>query len=222
MDIYEGLIGYWNFKNGSGTTFVNKDNSSTYSGTVNETYTTWTEDGIETDNSDNRDKVKVPTTSSDFNSGDLTIVCKFIPKTLTGDYILCRYVWRFFRSGTNNISWVCGRMNNSTGPARGVTSTGNELQIGKEITMCGLYHPDSVGGNGYIQFYINGSYIGQTNIGTEIMWTEYGATAGVRWGTSKHGTWTPFEAEHLQTRIYNRILTANEINTLSKSVGLSQ
>ena len=221
MGIYDGLIGYWNFKNGSGTTFVNKTNNSTYPGTVNQTYATWTEKGIQTDNSSaSRVKVNVATTSADFNSGDLTVVHKFIPSTLSGVHILCRYVWRFNRSGTNNINFTCGRMNNSSGPARGVTSSGNELQIGHEITLCGIYHPDPVGGNGYIQFYANGNYCGQTNIGTEVMWTGYGGSAGVRFGTTNHGTWTPFEAEHLQTRIYNRLLTVNEINMLSKSVGV--
>lgn len=220
--ITDGLIAYWNFTEGSGTAFYNKEDKSTYEGLANLTYSTWTDRGIKTDNASERVKVSVPTTSSDFNSGDLTITHRFIPTTLSGTVIFCRYVWRFLRSGSNNISFAVGRMNDGTGPTYILTSSGEELQIGKEIHLCGLYHPDAVGGNGYIKFYINGNYIGESNIGTDIMYTAYGSTTGVRWGTTNHGTWTPFEAEHIESKIFNRILTEEEIALEASIINLKK
>jgi hemin uptake protein HemP len=46
--VTNGLLGFWNFKEGNGTFFDNINNYATYKGTVDLTWATWTADGIST------------------------------------------------------------------------------------------------------------------------------------------------------------------------------
>ncbi len=221
------LVGWWKLDEGFGST--GKDISGYDNNTsINESYASWVQGlngmGIKTDGQEERLKVWVPTSQygdNSYNSGPMTISTWINFDVLSGNYILCRYVWRFIRTGSE-ISFNTGRMDQADGsqisPSDGtgfsVTSSGANIQSDRWYHLTAIYYPDYPGGNGYISLYINGDYHGQRSIGAHQMGTNYGSTIGIRWGTTAHGSWSPTETIFNDTRIYSRAFTAKDIDNL--------
>ncbi len=202
------MLGYWYFRDN-----LFKDCSDNANdGVLTEPYATLANGILSVDDADARLKAYIPTNASHYNSGDLTVALWVKTSNDTPvdrQYLLCRYVWRFSMNSSGHTSWTCGRMNDSTGPAYSVTKYG--WRPTEWSRLVGQYHPDPVGGNGWIRFYVNGELVGQTDIGSDIMWTGYGDTSGVRFGTTNHWDFQPVAADYKELVIDGRIWTDKEI-----------
>jgi len=78
------------------------------------------------------------------------------------------------------------------------------------------YNPGYPNNNGYIKLYIDGVSQGETSIGNHQMGINYGSTAGIRFGSTNHGSWTPASMKIDDTKIYNYILTKTQIKRLAQ------
>lgn len=214
--ITEGCIGYWDFREGSGTAFYNKINPASYPGIVDLTYSAWSDYGIITDTQALREKVYVPLSSNDyFAVGDMTITCKFklITKQSSSDYIIDRRSWNSYVNVDNKMVFII-RIDIS-GTNHNVIST-QTISVGTWYDVTFLYHPDSGGGAGYIKVYINGVLGGTISIGSDVIYPAYAALQPLRWGMNPFVSIDPTNAEFRDTKIFNRILSDKEIASEAK------
>jgi len=210
-----GLLAYWPLAGDAVDQSGNKRN-----GTVNALYATASTDQLgvanhsyELDATDIEHKITVPNSANLFESGDMTMSCWICPTNLTANaFFFCHYDWRFLNSSTTvgQIRFDCGRMDDGAGPIYLTNSTNITLTNGNWYHLVGLYHPDAIGGNGYISLYINGVFQQQTSIGSHIMWTGYGAK-NLQWGNSNHGAAVPFQGKVSTSFVAQRIFTDQEI-----------
>ena len=164
------------------------------------------------------DYVEIPETSDTFEEGGHTfsLWVKSTGERDSTKYILCHYNWRFYWESDSKICFTVGRMNDRDGPAYSVTAEVPEIKS-DWIHMAGVYKPSE----NKILLYVNGEYAGETDIGKDKIWTDYGSN-NLLIGTSKHGAATFFEGIVDEVRIYDRALSQQEIRELmSEPLGLS-
>ncbi len=164
------------------------------------------------------DYVEIPETSDTFEEGDHTfsLWLKSTGERDNTKYILCHYNWRFYWGSDSKICFTVGRMNNGEGPAYGITAEVPEIKS-DWIHLAGVYNPSE----NKILLYVNGEYAGETDIGKDEIWTDYG-NHNLLIGTSKHGAATFFEGLVDEVRIYDRALSQQEIREImSGSLGFS-
>jgi hypothetical protein len=215
--ITDGLIGYWNFA--QYPTFLDLSSTRNHGTAVTAYSSVGT--GVKgksliVDSTAERIRASIPTLetgSTSYNSGLMTIMfwVKYLADPQSNCYTICRYVWRFRRLTSNEISVTYGRMTNSAGPTRTATSSGANIQKNKWYHLTTTYAPTAHGGNDTIELFINGESYKTANLDGLEMWTGYGDTVGIRFGGTNHGTWNPETAEFDQFKIFNRILTDQEI-----------
>jgi prepilin-type N-terminal cleavage/methylation domain-containing protein len=192
---------------------IQDSSSSDYSFTINGTNSTLTTDRLgksnsayALDNIDSEYKIRADNSPNIGEVGDHTYTAWISPATLVSStYIYDHYNWRFY---TNNASgataFAVGRMTNSTGPAFSVGSSTTNLATSNWYLLTGVYHPDPIGGNGYIKYYINGVLQNTTSTSNLEIWIDYGNT-NLQWGNSHHGAAIPFEGKVDDSTVYSGI-----------------
>lgn len=203
------MKGYWNFEDDLTTGFKDYSGEGN-NGAIDPLYASKVNGILSVTADDVLDKARIPTTSAMYNSGDLTVAvwAKSNDPWVFNQFLLCRYVWRFYMAN-EGITWSVGRMNDAVGPTFGVNAP--NLPLSEWLHLVGQYHPDPVGGNGWIRFYVDGELIGETSIGSNVMWTKYGATTGIIFGNSNHGAALPVSSDFKDLKIDNRIWSALEV-----------
>lgn len=164
------------------------------------------------------DYVEIPETSDTFEEGDHTfsLWVKSTGKRDSTKYILCHYNWRFYWGSDSKICFTVGRMNNKDGPAYSITAEVPEIKS-DWIHLAGIYKPSE----NKILLYVNGEYAGETDIGKDRIWTDYG-NHNLLIGTSKHGAATFFEGLVDEVHIYDKALSQQEIREIVfEPIGLS-
>ena len=181
---------------------------------VDDTYVTANGEEFTFDDTDIQNKVMLADSDTLFESGDLSFSFSISPTNiLNNQYIWCHYNWRFKFSGLK-IQFSIGRCDDpSTGPFYYVTSL-DDLSNDTYYHIIGIYHPDPVGGNGYIKLYVNDVLQQTLDIGSSEIALAYGGR-NLQWGNSGHGSVLPYEGKIKNSRIFSRILDNGDINELS-------
>ncbi|MCD6311951.1 MAG: DUF2341 domain-containing protein, partial [Elusimicrobia bacterium] len=155
----------------------------------------------------------VNNTSDKFEIGDHTFSCwaKATGVRNNTKYFLCHYNWNFVWVSDTELKFGVGRMNDAAGPQYGVTVDVSGKKD-KWLYLTGIYKPSSQ----RIYLYIDGKYKGETNIGTDTIWEDYG-NYDLRFANSFHGVSTYFDGIIDEVGIWNRALTAEEIAAMYNS-----
>jgi len=219
VGVSSGLVGYWNFKEGSGTSFYNKINRNTYTGVVDLAWATWLEYGIETSKLSTTNDMVYVSVGADTNlfiTGDLTYSLKFkvISRNATSDYLISRRAINI--NFYNNTEITCRLVYGSLGEGVFATTSGANIIEGKLFQVIVTIHQDAINGGGYIKIYVDGVLLGSEDLGTNVALNTYAGTRNLRWGATPFTATSPSNIEFRDTKIFNRILTEDEILQESK------
>ena len=161
-------------------------------------------------------KIYEPSTWDTYEVGPHTMSVWCKPNsTLTNQYVMCKYNWRFRISSQKFVATI-GRMNDAEGDTYD-TVADNTYDVNEWYLLTMVYDP----ANQEFKFYVNGAQQGTTtDIGTDIIFADYGSTSdtySLQLGNSHHGTAVPFQGSIADSRIYARALTDAEILELYNS-----
>lgn len=154
-------------------------------------------------NVDVEQKIYIPNSQGLFESGDLSFDIWCSPENvLVYQYIFDHFNWRFIietTSGLLRYRFAIGRFTDGAGPA--YTLTSDILPInGTWVKLSVVYHEDTIGGNGYVKFFVNGILKATQSIGYLALYAGYGSN-NVNWGNSSHGNAVPFNGKVGESKI---------------------
>ena len=153
------------------------------------------------------DYVDFPNTVNEFESGDhtFTVWTKSTGARSSAKFILCHYNWSLKWASDTQVRFTTGRMNNGTGPFYSVTADVSDKKD-DWLFLSGVYKPSAQ----KLLFYVNGEFIDEANIGTDIIYTGYG-TQNLRLAKSRHGASTYYQGIIDEVHVYNKALSSAEI-----------
>ncbi len=156
------------------------------------------------------DYIEVSNTADEFELGDHTfsIWTKSQGVRDSSKYIVCHYNWRLTWINDNTIGFSVGRMNDSSGPMYSVSSIVGDKKT-EWIHLAGIYKPSEQ----KIKFYVDGEPVGETSIGSNIIYKYYGGYS-LLLADSMHGSATYYNGQISNLLIYTRALSDEEIKTI--------
>ncbi|MFW5794712.1 MAG: LamG-like jellyroll fold domain-containing protein, partial [Bacillota bacterium] len=197
------------------------DSKGNNDGIVDESYTSLATDrfgesnkSYELDDTDELNKIYIPSSEDKWESGDLTFSIWFKPTNLKqNQYLWDKYNWRFEFSSSHQLRFTIGRCDDPlAGPSYSITST-TTLQNNRWYHATGVYHPDNDTGNGYIKLYLDGDLEDTEDIGSSEIHPDYG-NDDLQWGNSMHGHALPFEGSVDESMIFENMLDDTEVQEL--------
>lgn len=157
---------------------------------------------------DGKSNLELPNSSDKFESGPFTVYVEWTPENNTQDFqeIVGHYNWELLQN-KNSVSFQVGRMNNSNGPFYSIIYPTTPVFFKQKHTALASYNPAILDlNNGYIDLFIDNTFVGRTYIGKDKIWSKYNGDRNLTIGKADHGA-----AKYFNGNIYN-------INLLMKNV----
>ena len=137
---------------------------------------------------DGTSRLEMPGTAEMFEDGPFTVYVEWRPidEINNRQQIIGHYNWELFQN-SNNVRYQLGRINNASGTAHSIDHPIKNDFFDKKNTALFLYNPSTNNfSNGYMRLYLNNKFVNQVNLGTNIIWKEYGKEF-LTFGKSFHG-----------------------------------
>jgi hypothetical protein len=156
---------------------------------------------------DGASRVEMPDSSNRFDDGPFTVYAEWTPANPGTDFqqIVGHYNWELLQD-KNAVRFFIGRTNGGEGPfySSEYKITDPEAFFGKKHVAIATYAPDPTGGFGYIELFIDGHLAQRTQVGSDLLWTNYG-NEGLSFGKSAHGTASFFKGGITRVSLTGRI-----------------
>lgn len=156
---------------------------------------------------DGTSRLEMASSSHLFEDGPFTVYAEWKPKNLENDFqqIVGHYNWEVLQN-KNTVKLMIGRVNNNDGQfySANYTIPDPVAFVKQRHTLLAIYNPDPVGGNGYIEIYVDGYFGARTNIGKDIIWKDYNGKKNLTSGKSDHGSAFYYEGSIYDIRLRTR------------------
>jgi hypothetical protein len=150
---------------------------------------------------DGNTSMELASSSDLFEDGPFSVYVEWAPKNNQTDaqQIVGHFNWNLMQNRDSVIFGV-GRMNNKDGPFHSIKYPITSDFFSSKHTALAIYNPEKTG---FIDFFVDGKYVGRTYFGRDIIWTGYG-NYNISLGKSHHGNAAFFKGYFYKVSIASR------------------
>ncbi len=146
--------------------------------------------------------VEVASSTNDFENTPFTLYVEWAPSNSSGNgqQIVGHYNWELLQN-TDSVVLQVGRMDNKDGQIYSIKYKTDNDFFTKRHSAIAIYSPSET--NGYIELFVDGSFVHRLNIGSGKIWGDYNQNKNLSWGWTSHnfGKNAHFKGSIFQTRI---------------------
>ena len=137
-------------------------------------------------NASNNETLWYPNSQDMFEEGPFMVYAEWKPEDNVGNgqQIVGHYNWELWQNN-DSVRFFVGRMDNSTGPQISFKYQISDLEsfFNKKHYALGIYSPNN---KGYIEFYLDGNFVGRQPIDDSTIWKDYNLERDLTAGWTDH------------------------------------